>query len=138
METRRSHPDGLSHYNLLAGGFAGGASLGMNRQFWGYAVVPMLDVINRDEPANRAMYWHDVIHDAVNMYKRDGRLALEVGDTGFGEDALRRSQTGILFYEKHWAIYESWFWDSYGTTKPFMVREREGVPLVTMYRRGAP
>jgi len=138
VETRRSHPDGLSHYNLLAGGFAGGASLGMNRQFWGYAVVPMLDVINRDEPANRAMYWHDVIHDAVNMYKRDGRLALEVGDTGFGEDALRRSQTGILFYEKHWAIYESWFWDSYGTTKPFMVREREGVPLVTMYRRGAP
>ena len=23
VETRRSHPDGLSHYNLLAGGFAG-------------------------------------------------------------------------------------------------------------------
>jgi len=138
VETRRSHPDGLSHYNLLAGGFAGGASLGMNRQFWGYAVLPMLDVINRDEPANRAMYWHDVIHDAINMYKRDGSLAMEVGDTGFGEEALRRSQTGILFYEKHWAIYESWFWDSYGTTKPFMVREREGVPLVTMYRRGSP
>ena len=37
VETRRSHPDGLSHYNLLAGGFAGGASLGMNRQFWGYS-----------------------------------------------------------------------------------------------------
>jgi hypothetical protein len=138
VETRRSHPDGLSHYNLLAGGFAGGASQGMNRQFWGYAVLPMLDVINRDEPANRAMYWHDVIHDAVNMYKRDGRLDLSVGDTGFGEDALRRSQSGILFYEKHWAIYEGWFWDSYGTTKPFMVREREGVPLVTMYLRGSP
>jgi len=138
VETRRSHPDGLSHYNLLAGGFAGGASLGMNRQFWGYSVLPMMDAINRDEPENRAMYWHDVIHDALNMYKRDGRLALDVGDTGFGEDGLRRSQVGILFYEKHWAIYEGWFWDSYGTTKPFMVREREGVPLVTMYRRGAP
>jgi hypothetical protein len=137
-ETRRSHPDGLSHYNLLAGGFAGGASLGMNRQFWGYSVLPMLDVINREQPANRAMYWHDVIHDAVNLYKRDGRLALDVGDTGFGEDALRRSQLGILFYEKHWAIYEGWFWESYGTTKPFFVRDREGVPLVTMYRRGSP
>ena len=136
-ETRRSHPDGLSHYNLQLGG-PGGASLGMNRQFWGYSVLPMLDVINRDEPANRAMYWHDVIHDAVNMYKRDGRLALDVGDAGFGEEALRRSPLGILFYEKHWAIYEGWFWESYGTTKPFMVRAREGVPLVTMYRRGAP
>ena len=39
VETRRSHPDGLSHYNLLAGGFAGGASLGMNRQFWGYCAA---------------------------------------------------------------------------------------------------
>jgi hypothetical protein len=136
VETRRSHPDGLSHYNLLAGGFAGGASLGMNRQFWGYSVAPMLDLINRDTPANHAMYWHDVIHDAESMYKRDRRLDMGVGDTGFGEEALRRSQSGILFYEKHWAIYEGWFWESYGTTKPFMVREREGVPLVTMYRRG--
>jgi hypothetical protein len=138
VETRRSHPDGLSHYNFLAGGFAGGASLGMNRQFWGYSVLPMLDEINRDVPANRAMYWHDVIHDAVSMYKRDGSLDLGVGDTGFGEEGIRRSQVGILFYEKHWAIYEGWFWENYGTTKPFMVRAREGVPLVTMYRRGQP
>jgi hypothetical protein len=138
VETRRSHPDGLSHYNLLAGGFAGGASLGMNRQFWGYAVLPMLDDINRDTPANRAMYWHDVIHDALSMYKREGRLDMGVGDTGFGEEALRRSQIGVLFHEKHWAIYEGWFWESYGTTRPYKVRAREGVPLVTMYRRELP
>jgi hypothetical protein len=136
VETRRSHPDGLSHYNMLAGGFAGGATLGMNRQYWGYAVEPMLPLIDRDVPANRAMYWHDVIHDALSMYKRDGRLSLSVGDTGFGEEGIRRSQAGILFYEKHWAIYEGWFWDLYGTTKPTFVRNREGVPLVTLYRRG--
>ena len=115
---RRSHPDGLSHYNLLAGGFAGGASLGMNRQFWGYCVLPMLDVIDRDTGANREMYWHDVISDAISMYKREGRLAMTVGNTGFGEEAIRRSQMGILFYEKHWAIYEGWFWESYATTRP--------------------
>jgi hypothetical protein len=135
VETRRSHPDGLGHYNLLAGGFAGGATLGMNRQFWGYAVEPMLDVIDRD-PARREMYWHDVISDAISMYRRDGRLSMQVGNTGFGEEGIRRSQLGILFYEKHWAIYESWFWDSYGTTQPAFVRDREGVPLVTLYRRG--
>ena len=38
VETARSHPDGLSHYNMAAGGFSGGASLGMNRQFWAYCV----------------------------------------------------------------------------------------------------
>jgi hypothetical protein len=134
VETRRSHPDGLSHYNLLAGGFAGGASLGMNRQFWGYSVLPMLPWVN-DNPDNRAMYWHDVISDALYMYKREGRLAMEVGDTGYGLPAIGRSSVGILFYEKHWAIYEGEFWDAYGTTRPVLVREREGVPLITAYQR---
>ena len=133
-ETRRSHPDGLAHYNLLAGGFAGGATLGMNRQFWGYAVAPMLGGIDH-EPERGGMYWHDVIHDALSMYKRERRLDLSVGDTGFGEEGIRRSQLGILFYEKHWAMYEGWFWESYGTTRPAAVREREGVPLVTLYKR---
>jgi hypothetical protein len=138
VETQRSHPDGLSHYNLLAGGFAGGASLGMNRQFWGYAVAPMLERIDRDPASKGTMYWHDVLHDALSMYKREGRLSMTAGDTGFGEEGIRRSQLGILFYEKHWAIYEGWFWEIYGTTKPEYVRHREGVPLVTLYRRSRP
>jgi hypothetical protein len=137
VETRRSHPDGLSHYNLLAGGFAGGASLGMNRQFWGYSVLPMLPWVN-ENPANRAMYWHDVISDALLMYKREGRLAMQVGDTGYALPGIERSSLGILFYEKHWAMYEGWFWDQYGTTRPVFVREREGVPLITAYQRGKP
>jgi hypothetical protein len=142
VETQRSHPDGLGLYNLLAGGFAGGASLGMNRQFWGYAVLPMLPDLDARKPENRALFWHDVLPDAISMYKRDGRLSLAVGDTGFGEDGIRRSQLGILFYEKHWAKYEAWFWESYGTTRPLYVRAREGVPMVTVYARpragGAP
>jgi 4-amino-4-deoxy-L-arabinose transferase-like glycosyltransferase len=135
VETRRSHPDGLSHYNLLAGGFAGGASLGMNRQFWGYSVLPMLPWVNAN-PDNHTMYWHDVIVDALNMYKREGRLDMDVGDTGFARPGIAHSNVGILFYEKHWAMYEGWFWDEYGTTRPVYVRDREGVPLVTTYERG--
>ncbi|MDB4979695.1 MAG: hypothetical protein JWM82_447 [Myxococcales bacterium] len=134
VETRRSHPDGLSHYNLLAGGFAGGASLGMNRQFWGYSVLPMLPWIN-DNPARGSLYWHDVISDALAMYKRDGRLALDAGDTGYAQPGLERGQVGLLFYEKHWVVYEAWYWDDYGTTRPVYVREREGVPLITVYER---
>jgi hypothetical protein len=137
VETRRSHPDGLSHYNLLAGGFAGGATLGMNRQFWGYSVLPMLPWIN-DNPSNRSMYWHDVISDAIFMYKRDRLLDMDVGDTGYARDGIHASQVGILFWEKHWAEYEGWFWDEYGTTRPVYVREREGVPLVWAYERGRP
>jgi Dolichyl-phosphate-mannose-protein mannosyltransferase len=134
-ETERSQPDGLSHYNLIAGGFAGGASLGMNRQFWAYCVLPMLNWVNEDHADNHRMYWHDVLGDALHMYKREGRLALDVGDTGPTEAGIQASSMGLLVWEKHWAIYEGWFWESYGTVKPAFVRDREGVPLVIGYKR---
>ena len=138
-ETQRSLPDGLSHYNWLAGGFAGGASVGMNRQFWGYSVLPMLDWMNANAPANSNTYWHDVLGDSLNMYVRDGRLRSGMGNTGVGEDAIRRSDLGIIIHERHMNLYEGVFWESYGTAQPVFVRTREGVPLVTAYRRpGAP
>ncbi len=137
-ETQRSLPDGLSHYNMIAGGFSGGASLGMNRQFWAYCVLPMLDWVNRHEPDNRRMYWHDVLGDALAMYKREGRLAMSVGDTGFGDPGVERSTMGLLVHEKHWALFEKYIWDHYGTLKPAIVRVREGVPLVIGYERPRP
>ena len=134
-ETRRSIPDGISHYNMIAGGFAGGASLGMNRQFWAYSVPPLLDWVNKN-PRRGSFYWHDVISDALRMYKREGRLGLDVGDSGPGAAGIQHSSAGLLFYEKHWAVYEGWFWDEYGTVQPARVRTREGVPIVTEYERG--
>jgi hypothetical protein len=134
-ETQRSHPDGLSHYNLLAGGFAGGASLGMNRQFWGYSVMPMLGWMTKNVPPSRATYWHDVFPDALTMYIRDGRIPPGLGNVGVGEDVVRHSDLGIVIHERHFAVYEGLLWEAYGTTKPAYVRTREGVPLVTAYRR---
>ncbi len=135
IETRRSHPDGLSHYNLLAGGFAGGASLGMNRQFWGYSVLPMLDWFARNVPPSRATYWHDVFPEAIPYYVRDGRIPAGLGDVGVGEDRVRLSDIGLLIHERHFSVYEALFWEAYGTTSPAYVRTREGVPLVSAYRR---
>jgi hypothetical protein len=139
VETQRSHPDGLSHYNLLAGGFAGGASLGMNRQFWGYSVLPMLPWMQQHAPASNRIYWHDVLGDALTMYARDGRLRMGMGNVGAEEAAIARSDLGIVIHEKHFTLFEGQFWQQYGTTRPSYVRTREGVPLVTAYQRpGAP
>jgi len=139
VETQRSHPDGLSHYNLLAGGFAGGASLGMNRQFWGYSVLPMLPWMADNAPARGTTYWHDVLGDALNMYVRDGRLPAGMGNTGVGEQAVRASDLGIIVHERHMRLYEGVFWENHLNTQPAFVRTREGVPLVTAYKRpGAP
>ncbi len=139
VETQRSHPDGLSHYNVLAGGFAGGASLGMNRQFWGYSVLPMLPWMVAHAPASNRIYWHDVLSDALTMYVRDGRLRLGLGNVGAEEAAIAGSDLGLVILERHFTVFEGAFWQSYGTTRPAYVRTREGVPLVTAYRRpGSP
>jgi hypothetical protein len=135
VETRRSHPDGLSHYNLIAGGFAGGASLGMNRQFWGYSLLPMLDWFARAVPPSRATYWHDVFPDAIGFYLRDGRLPPGLGNVGANQEDVARSDIGLVFHERHFLIYEGLFWEAYGSPRTTYVRTREGVPLVTVYRR---
>ena len=138
-ETVRSHPDGLGHYNLLAGGFAGGASLGMNRQFWGYSVLPILPWMVQHRPPSNRVYWHDVLHDALVMYSRDGRLPLGIGDAGVGEQVLELSDLGIVIIEKHFTVYEGLAWQAYGTTRPSIVYTHEGVPFVVAYeRRKAP
>jgi hypothetical protein len=139
VETQRSHPDGLSHYNFFAGGFAGGASLGMNRQFWGYSVLPMLPWMVANAPRSQAIYWHDTLPDALTMYARDGRLPVGIGNVGDREADIARSDLGIVIHEKHFTVFEGGFWEHYGTTRPAYVRTREGVPLVTAYKRpGAP
>ena len=137
-ETQRSHPDGTGHYNLLAGGFAGGASLGMNRQFWGYSVLPLLPWIKAHLPPSNRIYWHDVLHDAVLMYVRDGRLPLGIGDVGVGEPLVAQADLGIVILEKHFAVYDYLHWESYQTTQPAQVYTHEGVPFVVAYQRKAP
>lgn len=133
-ETQRAQPDGLSHYNLVAGGFAGGASLGMNRQFWGYSVLPMLRWISEHAPSPAAIYWHDVLPDALNIYIRDGRMP-PLGNAGGGEEGIARSDLALIVHERHMTLYEGATWELYRTTKPSYVRTREGVPLVTAYER---
>jgi 4-amino-4-deoxy-L-arabinose transferase-like glycosyltransferase len=134
-ETQRSHPDGLGHYNLIAGGFAGGASIGMNRQFWGYSVEPLLPWIAANRPPSNRIYWHDVLHDALVMYMREGRLPLGTGDVGVGEPVVAQSELGVVILEKHFGIYEYLHWEAYGTTQPARVYTHEGVPFVVAYRR---
>src|SRR5438105_15379859 len=99
--------------------------------------MPMLDWMTRNVPPSRATYWHDVLPDALSMYVRDGRIPPGLGNVGVGEEVVKRSDLGIVIHERHFALYEALLWEAYGTTTPVFVRTREGVPLVTAYRRPA-
>jgi hypothetical protein len=135
VETWRAHPYGLTHYNLIAGGPAGGADLGMNRQFWGYATRGLLPWINEHAPRHAPIYWHDTNQAQLNMDVRTGLLRDDVWNTGLEEPGVKASNIAMVIHEKHFNKYEYWIWDFYGTARPSLVLDDEGVPVVTLYER---
>ncbi len=135
IDTWRSHPYGLSHYVAFVGGPAGGASLGMNRQFWGSATRGLLPYIDAHAPKNAPIYWHDTNQTQINMYVRTGHARADLQNTGLEEPGVRNSKLGIVLFEKHFSKYEYWFWDFYGKTQPSTVLTHEDVPIVVLYER---
>lgn len=67
-------PYGTSYYNALAGGVAGAADLGMQRQYWSANVVGVLPWINTALPRNARVYLHEVNGECYRTYRRDGYL----------------------------------------------------------------
>jgi len=135
VETARSHPYGLSHYNALAGGAPGGADLGLNRQFWGYSVAGLLPWLNRELPPDTPLYLHDWNHDAYLMYLRDGRLRPDILDAGMEQPGVDASRAALVILEKHFAKYEHMIWATYRKTQPAAVLTVDDVPLVPVYLR---
>jgi hypothetical protein len=134
-ETWRAHPYALTHYNLLAGGPAGGADLGMNRQFWGYATRGILPWVDAHARPGAPIYWHDTNQLQLNMDVREGRLRADIQNTPLEEPGVHASNIAMVIHEKHFDKYEYWIWDFYGTTRPSLVLDDEGVPIVTVYER---
>jgi hypothetical protein len=134
-ETARSHPYGLTHYNLFAGGPQGGADLGLNRQFWGYATRGVEPWLDAHAAPNAPVYFHDTNQAQLNMEVREHRLRPDLRNTGLEEPGVKASDIAMVIHEKHFNKYEYWIWDFYGTTRPQLVLDDEGVPIVTVYKR---
>src|SRR5580692_10868485 len=81
-ETVRSHPWGLTSYTPLVGGAAGGASLGLNRTFWGYSTGAVVDFLNAEAPPGASVYIHDTAGASWDMLVRDGRIRRDIRASG--------------------------------------------------------
>ena len=60
---------------------------------------------------------------------RDGRLPPGHGQRRASARTTSPARTSACsFHERHFALFEGCFWETYGTTRPTYVRTREGVP----------
>jgi hypothetical protein len=130
VETAHSHPFGLSHYGMAAGGVPGAADLGMNRQFWGFTTGSLVDYFKAQMPKGGSVYICDTTGMAFQMLVRDGLLPANIRPTG----DIAFADYAIVHHEKHFFDVEAQIWSLYGTSAPVHVLRYDGVPIISVYK----
>lgn len=131
IESARAHPFGLSSYTPLVGGAAGGASLGLNRGFWGHTTGAVTEFLNQNAPRGARVYIHDTAWPAWQMLRRDGRLRDDLRAVGQAGD----SDIALYHHELHMQGVEYQEWVALETMAPVYVAGLDGVPVIWVYAR---
>jgi len=126
-----NHPYGTSFYNELAGGYPGGATLGMHRQYWSNNVTGVLPWLNEHAPQNARVFFHEVTYDSYAAYKKAGLLRRDIQYAGGIED----SELAAYQYMPEFRDFEMQIWNAYGTQTPVFGLYLDETPQVVVYRR---
>jgi hypothetical protein len=116
------------------GGTPGGATLGLNRSFWGYTTGSVVEVLNERVPRGGSVFVHDTAWESWKMLQRDGRLRADLR----GVFNLDGADAALYHHEQHMGGVEYQIWVALGTTTPAVVRGLDGVPTVWVYLRPGP
>jgi hypothetical protein len=131
--TAHAHPFGLSAYVPLVGGTAGGADLGLNRQFWGYTTQnAAAEYLNAKAPPGASVFIHDTTWDAWARMQEEGRVRPDLRAVG----APHEAQIALVQHELHMNEVDYSVWVALGELAPAYVVQHDGVPMVSVYRRG--
>jgi Dolichyl-phosphate-mannose-protein mannosyltransferase len=130
-ETAHSNPWGLSAYTPLVGGAPGGATLGLNRTFWGYTTGAIAPDLNRDVPRNGSVYIHDTAGPSWDMLLADGRLRKDIR----GVWSVAGADFSLYHHEMHMRGQEFQAWIAHGTDRPAIIGGLDGVPVILVYRQ---
>jgi len=129
--TVHSHPFGLSAYVPLVGGTAGGADLGLNRQFWGFTTESVGPWLAAHAPRGSSVFLHDTAWEAWQEMLAEGRVRPDLRGAGSPGEA----DFALVQHELHMNEVDYDIWTTYGTDAPVYVLTHDGVPIVSVYKR---
>jgi hypothetical protein len=129
--TKHSHPFGLSAYVPIVGGTAGGADLGLNRQFWGYTTESLGPWLETNAPPNATLFIHDTAWPSWERMIAEKRIRPDIRGVGSPSEA----QLAIVHHELHMNEVDYSIWIGYGTVAPEYILRHDGVPIISLYRR---
>jgi hypothetical protein len=130
-QTLHSHPFGLSNYTPLVGGAPGAATLGLNRQFWGFTTGGLAPYFNAEAPPGAGVFIHDTTWDSWVMMQRDGTLRPDLRAVWQPTEA----DFSIVHHELHMNEVDYQIWVTYQSPATAQVLQYDGVPIVSVYRR---
>jgi hypothetical protein len=130
--TCHSFPFGLSAYVPIVGGTAGGADLGLNRQFWGFTSQNAAEeYLNANAPQGATVFIHDTTWDAWARMQHEGRVRSDLRAAGSPSEAT----LALVQHELHMNEVDYSIWVALGTDAPLYVVSHDGVPIVSVYKR---
>jgi hypothetical protein len=128
--TRHSHPFGLSAYVPFFGGTAGGADLGLNRQFWGFTTESLDPWFQKNTKPGDTVYIMDTAWQSWQRMIDEKRIPPWLRGVGSPAEAT----ISIVHHEQHINEVDYNIWTEYGTTAPEYVLTHDGVPIISVYR----
>jgi hypothetical protein len=131
LVTAHSHPFGLSAYVPFFGGTAGGADLGLNRQFWGFTTQSLAPYFAEHAPPGATVYIMDTAWPSWARMVDEKRLRPDLRGVASPAEAL----FSIVHHEQHINEVDYNIWTEYDTAAPEHVLVHDGVPIVSVYER---
>ena len=129
--TSHSHPFGLSSYVPFAGGTAGGADAGLNRQFWGFTTQSLSPYFEKAAKPGDRVYIMDTAWPSWQRMVAEERVPPFLHGVGSPAEA----DFAIVHHEQHINEVDFNIWTEYGSVSPDYVLTHDGVPIISVYRR---
>ena len=126
---------GAAFYNELIGGAQGAAEARMQRNFWGYDVIDLVDTLNREAPRNAKVYimtgYEGVNQNSFRFMVDAGLIRKDIRAT----NTLREADFAFFFYEKQNEHVMNTIAYEFGTIRPLAVSSTDSVFYSALFRR---
>ncbi|MFO7736755.1 MAG: glycosyltransferase family 39 protein [bacterium] len=126
---------GPAFFNTLAGGVQGAAEKQMQRNFWGYDIMDLIDVLNEEAPRNARVfimsYAEGLNRNSFRFMKKEGMLRNDLRAV----NNLKKADMAFFFFEKQneYVIYD--IYEEFGTAVPLALSEVDSVLYSALFRR---